>query len=193
MGVSGEPPEVRAARRAVESAEARPRLELVLDTLPPPAPVEPANVEPAPVVRESAPDGAQSEPAQSEPAKAAKTGAPFDLAEERMIRSLAGWLGLTAVSTLGVCGVLAAQWATGRGSVPSAVAAVLTGGVGLWTLLAGWHLGRVVRPDRDDAHELVSAFGNLRSILILKAIGFFLVLGATCFAFSIVASLLAFF
>lgn len=124
-------------------------------------------------------------------AAAAPKDVPFDVAEAKMIRSLAGWLGITAIATLGVCGVLAAQWAQGRGSVPSAVAAVLTGAVGVWTLLAGWHLGRVVRTDHDDAHELVSAFGNLRSILILKAIGLFLVLGLSCFAFSIIASLLA--
>lgn len=190
MGVSGEPPEVRSPRPAAPSAEARPRLELVLDSIPPPEPASPASpAEPAEPASPAAPT-APTEPPVAAP-EAPSAGAPFDTAEERMIRSLAGWLALTAFATLGVCGVLAVQWAQGRGSVPSAVAAALTGGVGLWTLLAGWHLARVVRPDHDDAHELVSAFGNLRSILILKAIGFFLVLGATCFAFSIVASLLA--
>lgn len=116
---------------------------------------------------------------------------PFGPAEQRMIRSLASWIALTGLAMIGVSAVCGAQWATGRASVPSAVVSVLAGAIGLWSLLAGWHFGRVVASDRDDTHQLVRAFSNLRSIFILQAIGLFLALALGCFAFSIVASLLA--
>lgn len=207
MGVTGEPPEARGRRRRDSSRElaAAPRelegereaerearapdapprrLELVISE-PPPAP-DLRDSAPV-VVRPSDPDATRA----SEPGRTS-----FAPSELRSIRSLAGWLALTGLTTLAICGVLGAQWSQGRGSVPSAVAAVLTGAVGLWSLLAGWHLGRAVRLDRHAAspqavHQLVSGFSHLRSILILKAIGLFLVLGLSCFAFSIVASLLA--
>lgn len=115
----------------------------------------------------------------------------FGSAEARMIRSLAGWIGLTGLATIGISVVCAVQWATGRASVPSAVAAVLMGGIGLWSMLAGWHFGRALRKERESAHQLVRSFSNLRSIFILKAVTLFLSLALGCFAFSIVASLLA--
>ncbi|UJR83104.1 Hypothetical protein I5071_51700 [Sandaracinus amylolyticus] len=208
MGVTGEPPELREGRRREESArEPTPaptprRLELVISE-PPPAPDSSESVpivvrESDPVVKTPALTPApvsEPEPIPA-PAVAPPERVPFGKTEARMVRSLAGWLGVTGVVTLAICGVFAAQWAQGRGSVPSAALAVISGAIGLWSLLAGWHFGRVVRRHRDERtadalHQLVSAFGHLRSILILKAIGLFLILGLSCFAFSIVASLLA--
>ncbi|WP_157068812.1 hypothetical protein [Sandaracinus amylolyticus] len=203
--MTGEPPEVRGRRREESAREPTPapaprRLELVLSE-PPPAP-DSSEI----AIRESDPSVpktpaptpapiAEPEPIPA-PAVPRAEPVPFAKSEARMVRSLAGWLGVTGLATLAICGVFAAQWAQGRGSVPSAALAVISGAIGLWSLLAGWHFGRVVRRHRDERtadalHQLVSAFGHLRSILILKAIGLFLVLGLSCFAFSIVASLLA--
>jgi hypothetical protein len=115
---------------------------------------------------------------------------PFAPGEAAMLRSLARTIAGVGVLSVAIGGICIAQWAVGRASVPSAVFAVLAFAVGLWSLLASWHFHRVVST-ADDVHQLASAFGNLRSIFILKAIGFFLALALSCFAFSIVASLLA--
>ena len=45
--------------------------------------------------------------------------------------------------------------------------------------------------DDDDAGHLSAAFGNLRSLFILKGIGLFLMLAVSCFTFSVAAMLLA--
>lgn len=166
---------------------ARRRLELVLDSIPPAAPSE---APPAGARNGSAPPPPST--VHNRVATSVLTGrVELGSVEARVIRSLAGWIGLTGVATLAISGICAAQWATGRASVPSAVAAVLTGAIGLWSVLGGWHLGRVVAKKRHDAHQLVRSFSNLRSIFILRAVALFFSLALSCFAFSIVASLLA--
>lgn len=116
---------------------------------------------------------------------------PFGSREAQMIRSLARTVGLTGLCSISIGAIVVAQLVMGRGNVPSAVAAVLVAAIGAWSLLAAFHFQRVGRSDREDAAQLVAAFGNLRSIFLLKAIGLFLVLALSCFAFSVVASLLA--
>jgi hypothetical protein len=116
---------------------------------------------------------------------------PFEPAERRMIRSLAAWIALTGIATMSIGGICTAQWATGRGNVPSAVLLVLSFAIGFWNIMAGIHLGRVVAKGHRDAHELVRGFSHLRSIFILRAISLFLLLALSCFAFSILASFLA--
>lgn len=116
---------------------------------------------------------------------------PFGSREAKMIRSLARTVALTGLSSIAIGSIVIAQLTLGHGNVPSVVAGVLVGAIGLWSLLAGFHFYRVGRTQREDAAQLVAAFANLRSIFLLKAIGLFLALALSCFAFSIVASLLA--
>lgn len=116
---------------------------------------------------------------------------PFGSREAQMIRSLARTVGLAGLCSIAIGAIVVAQLMIGRGNVPSVVAAVLVAAIGVWSLLAAFHFQRVGRSDREDAAQLVAAFGNLRSIFLLKAIGLFLVLALSCFAFSVVASLLA--
>lgn len=116
---------------------------------------------------------------------------PFGSREAKMIRSLARTVALTGLFSIAIGAIVVAQLTLGHGNVPSVVAGVLVGAIGLWSLLAGFHFHRVGRTQREDAAQLVAAFGNLRSIFLLKAIGLFLALALSCFAFSIVASLLA--
>lgn len=181
-----EPNDLDPAGPTPAAPPARPRLELVLDSVPPP---EPSDTPPSSARNGSAPPPStvHDRVATSVLAGRVEVGS----VEARVIRSLAGWIGLTGVATLAISGICAAQWATGRASVPSAVAAVLTGAIGLWSVLGGWHLGRVVRKGRRHAHQLVRSFSNLRSIFILRAVALFFSLALSCFAFSIVASLLA--
>ena len=201
--MTNEPPEPRESEPRPETAredagaERAPRrtprrLELVisgetgLDSEPPPEPGAP------PVIVGDADGGPPLSTVHNRVATSLLSGrVPFGEADGRMIRSLGGWLGLTGLATLAISAICAAQWATGRASVPSAVVAVLTGAIGLWSVLAGFHLGRALRSEKDGAHQLVRTFSNLRSIFILKAVGLFLCLALGCFAFSIVASLLA--
>jgi hypothetical protein len=181
-----------------ERPPARPtprRLELVisgehgLDSEPPPEPRLEGEIAP-PIVGKD--EGPPLSSVHNRVATSLLSGrVPFGEADARMIRSLGGWLGLTGLATLTISAICAAQWATGRASVPSAVVAVLTFAIGLWSVLAGFHLGRALRSEKDGAHQLVRTFSNLRSIFILKAVGLFLCLALGCFAFSIVASLLA--
>lgn len=115
----------------------------------------------------------------------------FGSQEAKLVRSLARTLGLTGLFSIAIGAIVVSQLSLGRGDVPSVVAGVLIGAIGAWSLLAGFHFHRVGRTPREDALQLVAAFGNLRSIFLLKAIGLFLALALSCFAFSIVASLLA--
>lgn len=120
----------------------------------------------------------------------------FGPAEVRMIRSLARTVGLTGLFSVAIGSIVIAQITMGRVNVIAVVAGVLVGAIGLWSLLGGYHLNRIGaartgQGTREDAAHLVAAFGNLRSIFLLKAIGLFLVLALSCFAFSVVASLLA--
>ncbi|MDQ3035506.1 MAG: hypothetical protein M3Y87_24080 [Myxococcota bacterium] len=197
--MSTEPPEPTESPREASpersDAKAKPspprRLELVisselgLDSIPPGDPAAPS--EPRRTDSIPPPSTVHNRVATS----VLSGSVSFGSAEARMIRSLAGWIGLTGLATVGISITCAVQWATGRASVPSAVIAVLMGGIGLWSLLAGWHFGRALRKEREGAHQLVRSFSNLRSIFILKAVTLFLSLALGCFAFSIVASLLA--
>lgn len=159
--------------RAADPPQPR-RLELVfgVDSIPPGAPT--SIPPPAPV-----------------PAHTLHTENPLALAQRRMIRSLAAWIALTGIATALIALVCVAQWALGRGNVPSAVLLVVSFAVGLWNVMAGVHLGRVFAKGQRDADQLVRAFSHLRSIFILRAISLFLVLALSCFAFSILASFLA--
>jgi hypothetical protein len=165
------------------------RLELVLssehglESEPPPPPSPPPESPPSPAPsRPESPSARLALPASS---------LLFDGAAARVVRSLAGWMGLTGLLTLAITAALLAQWWRGEGSVPGAVAAVLSAAIGLWSLIAAFHLGRALRHPARAQHELVSAFSSLRSTLILKAVMLFLALGLSCFTFSLLAALLA--
>jgi hypothetical protein len=197
--VSGAPP----------PTEPKPRLELVITSdhgiesvPPPPGDREPtgkiASVRP-PAPTPVASSAIETAPEREKPpstvhdrvATSVLGATPFGEREAKMIRSLARTAGLTGLFSVAIGSIVIAQIAYGRINVIAVVAGVLVGAIGFWSLLAGYHFQRVGKSGREDAAQLVASFGNLRSIFLLKAIGLFLVLALSCFAFSVVASLLA--
>lgn len=118
-------------------------------------------------------------------------GLVLEPAEARMVRSLARWMSVTGLFTLGIVGALSTQWKLAPLGVPLGGLGAMVGAVGLWNLLAALHLRRIPRDPARARRELVKALSSLRGILILKSWVLFLALGLACLSFSLVAALLA--
>lgn len=160
-----------------------------LPSTPPPAPGPPSTPPPPP---DAPAIPAPPSSVQSRVATSVFTGRiPFGSSAERMIVSLARTMGLTGLLIIVVGAVATVEAAQGRARAAFGVLAVLAAATGLWTLLSAWHFQRAVRGDRGHTRQIVDAFSNLRSIVILRALALFLLLALSCFSLSVAVSLLA--
>ncbi len=103
-------------------------------------------------------------------------------------RSLARTMAATGLATLAGPALL-----LGIGGHLHGAALVVGGTVaalGGWTTYAAWRTRRGAYAD-DAAPSFVSAFRALRVVFVVEAVGLFLALALSCFAFSIIASFLA--
>jgi len=103
-------------------------------------------------------------------------------------RSLARTMAATGLATLAGPAVLLGI----DGHLHGAALAVggTVAALGGWTTYAAWRTRRGAYAD-DAAPSFVSAFRALRVIFVVEAVGLFLALALSCFAFSIIASFLA--
>lgn len=103
-------------------------------------------------------------------------------------RSLARTMAATGLATLAGPALL-----LGIGGHLHGAALVVGGTVaalGGWSTYAAWRMRRGAYAD-DAAPSFVSAFRALRVVFVVEAVGLFLALALSCFAFSIIASFLA--
>jgi hypothetical protein len=115
---------------------------------------------------------------------------PFDEPEERMLVSLAVWMG--------ACGALFAIFGVGsllRFGLATRFAGELVVGIfssalGFWLLSAGWRFRQVAVTDGKDQHHLINGFGLLRTALLFKALILFVGMVLGCFVFSLIGSFL---
>lgn len=84
------------------------------------------------------------------------------------------------------------RWSKGLATPPELAFGVLTGGVALVHLRAGFRFSRIGHgaASRDGA-RLVGALSDLRTVIVLKAVTLFLALTLLCFSLSMVISLVA--
>jgi len=114
---------------------------------------------------------------------------PFDAEGQKIIRSLAGWIGFCGVITLGIGALTGLSYVTGEGSVAHVVVGILATAVSFWQLMAVWSLRKVLS-ERQQQHHMVHALGHIRSALLLKALLVCAAMVLGCFTFSIAGSLL---
>jgi len=93
---------------------------------------------------------------------------------------------LAALATLSIV-----RWSKGLATPPELALAVLSSGVALVHFRAGLRFSRVGRKQASDAHLLAGALGDLRTVIVLKAVALFLALTLLCFSLSMVISLVA--
>lgn len=93
---------------------------------------------------------------------------------------------LSAMATLSIV-----RWSKGIATPPELALAVLAWGIALVHLRAGVRFWRLGRKSTHDAHLLVGAFSDLRTVIVLKAVSLFLALTLLCFSLSMVISLVA--
>ena len=129
--------------------------------------------------------------ARAEPKEARVTRIPLAPDEARTLGGLVAATFLHGLVFAALGSIAVWRWSQSSGAVFEAVAGVVAAAFGLWSFLAAFHLRRVVVRDDDDAGHLSAAFGNLRSLFILKGIGLFRMLAVSCFTFSVAAMLLA--
>lgn len=114
---------------------------------------------------------------------------PFDDEGQKIIRSLAGWIGFCGVITLGIGALTGLSYVTGEGSVAHVVVGILATAISFWQLMAVWSLRKVIT-ERRQQHHMVHALGHIRSALLLKALLVCAAMVLGCFTFSIAGSLL---
>lgn len=90
-----------------------------------------------------------------------------------------------------LCTISIVRWTKGIATPPELALAVLSGGVALVHLRAGLRFARLGQKSARDGHLLVGAFGDLRTVIVLKAVSLFLALTLLCFSLSMVISLVA--
>lgn len=111
-------------------------------------------------------------------------------AELLVVRSLRAWVGFSGLMHLSVGALTGLSYFTGEGQIAHVVVGILATGLSAWLLGAAFNLHRVARRKPRPRHHLVSAFGLLRSALLLKALLVFAAMVLGCFTFSLAVSLL---
>lgn len=174
-----------AAERRARTGEEEPTAPFVLDRA---------------AERVSEPGAPRAQPADGPPGGA--PGAPplelipaparLDRAGRRATRLLVAALLLDALVLLFLVGVSAVRVTEAGAGIPDLMVGGLALILALPCLLAAHSLRRVGQLDPiGDAHLFAHGIGHLRGIFMLKAGVLFTALGLSCFAFSLIASLLA--
>lgn len=83
------------------------------------------------------------------------------------------------------------RWSKGWATPPELAIAVLSIGIALVHLRAGWRFSRLGRQEVRDGRLLAGAMADLRTVIVMKAIALFLALALVCFSLSMVISLVA--
>lgn len=118
--------------------------------------------------------------------------ARLDRAGRRATRLVAAALFVDAVVLFALVGVSAIRISEAGAGIPDLMVGGLALILALPCLLGAHSLRRVGHLDPSgDAHLFAQGIGHLRGIFVLKATVLFTALGLSCFAFSLLASLLA--
>lgn len=175
-----------AAERRARTGDEEPTAPFVLDRAterasePGAARVQPQDVGPA------APTGPASVP------QTAAAPARLDRAGRRATRLVVAALLADALVLLLLAGVSAIRVSEAGAGIPDLMVGGLALILALPCLLGAHSLRRVGQLDpTGDAHLFAQGIGHLRGIFVLKATVLFTALGLSCFAFSLIASLLA--
>lgn len=118
----------------------------------------------------------------------------LDRAGRRAARLLAWALGVDAVVALTLAAVSLGRLARGGAGVPDLVLGAVALTLALPCILGAQSAARIGRrgtTPASDAHRFAKSIGRLRWLFALKATVLFTTLGLGCFAFSMIASLLA--
>lgn len=144
---------------------------------------------PAPAADESAPSE-ESEVSAPPPAKAKSKYASRLRQDSRRARRRIAWTLALHTSLLAALGTVSiVRWTKGSASPPELALAVLWIGVALIHARASWRFTRLGRTSARDARLLSGALGDLRTVIVLKAVTLFLALTLLCFSLSMIISL----